>query len=88
LHDFSNIDKTLFHMGEQPSGALSKLRFKPADISALIEDLPDAMLVVEGKVTTRRKQIKSSAHDEDYIGGQQDEEYDGVHDMVQPNIKF
>jgi hypothetical protein len=37
---------------------------------------------------TRRKQMKSSAHDEEYFGRQQDEEDDGDQEVVQPSIKF
>jgi hypothetical protein len=33
LHEFSHIGEELIKMGKRPSGALSKLLFKPADIS-------------------------------------------------------
>jgi hypothetical protein len=54
----------------------------------LIEDLRDAIPLAKGKKATRRKQMKSSGHDEKYFGRQQDEERDGDQHVVQPNIKF
>jgi hypothetical protein len=43
LHDFSLIGEELLEMGKQPSGALSKLLLKPADIPEFIENLPDVL---------------------------------------------
>jgi hypothetical protein len=75
-------------MGKQRSGALSKLLLKPANISEFIEDLLDFIPLTKGKNSTRRKQAKSSAHDEEYFEMEQGEKDDGEQDMVQPNIKF
>jgi hypothetical protein len=88
LHDFSHVGEELLEMNKQPSGALSKVLLKPADIPELIEDLPDVIPLANGKKATRRKQLRSSVHNEGYFGRQQSEEYDGDHDVVQPNIKF
>jgi hypothetical protein len=68
LHDFSHIDEELLEIFMQPSGALSTLPLKPADIQKLIDDLSNFIPLVNGKVATRRKQIKSSTHDEEYAG--------------------
>jgi hypothetical protein len=43
LHDFSHINSEVLKMGKQPSGALSKLLLKPADISEFIEDFLDVL---------------------------------------------
>jgi hypothetical protein len=37
---------------------------------------------------TQRKEMESSAHDEEYFGRQQSEDDDGDQDLVQPSIKF
>jgi hypothetical protein len=43
LHDLSHIDEELLEMGEQPSGALSKLPLKPANIPEFTRDLLDVL---------------------------------------------
>jgi hypothetical protein len=88
LHDFSNISKQLLEMGKQPSGALSKLLLKSADILELFEHLPDVVPVAKSKNARRRMQMKSSAHDEDYFRRQHDENDDRDLDVAQLNIKF
>jgi hypothetical protein len=65
-----------------------KLLPKPADILPLIEDVPDVTPVAKSKNATRRKQMKSSAHDEEYSGRQQGEEVDWDQDVVQPDNMF
>jgi hypothetical protein len=57
LHDFSNIDKELLKMVNQPSGALSKLQHKVTGIPDFFEDLPDLITLAKGKKETQRKQI-------------------------------
>jgi hypothetical protein len=68
LHNFSHSGKELLEIGKQYSGALSKHILKPADITELVEGLPDVIPVTKGKNVTRRKQMKSSTHDEEYFG--------------------
>jgi hypothetical protein len=43
LNYFSNIGEEIFEMGKQPSGAVSKLLLKPADITGCIEVLMDVL---------------------------------------------
>jgi hypothetical protein len=86
MHDFIHIGEKLLKMEKQPSGALSNLLLKPADISELIEDLPDVIPRAKDKTATRRMQIKSSTNDEEFFGSQQDEIGDGNQDVIQPNI--
>jgi hypothetical protein len=64
LHDFSHIIEELLEMCKQPSGALSKLLLKPADIPEFIEDLPDVLPLAKKK-NRRREQSKPNALDED-----------------------
>jgi hypothetical protein len=70
------------------SSALSKLLLKPADIPELTEDLPGVIPLARGMNATQRKEMESSAHDEEYFGRQQSEDDDGDQDLVQPSIKF
>jgi hypothetical protein len=49
LHDFSHNGEELLKMEKQPSGALSKLLFKPADIPEFIKDLPDVLPLANRK---------------------------------------
>jgi hypothetical protein len=49
LHDCSHVGEELLKMVKQPSGALSKLLLKPADIPEFIEDLPDVQPLAKGK---------------------------------------
>jgi hypothetical protein len=50
--------------------------------------LMPTMPLTKGKKMTRRKQMKSSAHGEDYYERQHIKEDDGDQDVEQPNIKF
>jgi hypothetical protein len=50
-------------MGKQPSGALSNLLLKPADIPEFIEDLPDVLPLAKGQYIKRWDQTKPSALD-------------------------
>jgi hypothetical protein len=68
IYGFSHIGEELLKMVKMPSGALSKLLHKPADIPELFEDLPGVIPVAKGKNATRRNQTKSSAHDEEHSG--------------------
>jgi hypothetical protein len=52
-------------MGKQPSGALSRLLLKPADILESIDDLPDNILVSKDKMTTRGMLMNSSINNEE-----------------------
>jgi hypothetical protein len=88
LHDFSRIGEDLLEIKTQPSAALSKLLLKPADIPELMKHFQDVIPLAKDKKETRRRQIKSSAHDEEYFEKQSDEEYDVYQDVVQPSIKF
>jgi hypothetical protein len=65
LHDFSHIGEELLEMCKQPLVALSKLLLMPADISELIEHLPDVLTLTKSKNATRRKRMKSSAHNDE-----------------------
>jgi hypothetical protein len=56
LHDFSHIGEVVLEMGKQPSGALSKLLLKPADIPEFIEDLPNMPPLAKGKDMKLREQ--------------------------------
>jgi hypothetical protein len=49
LHDFSHNGEDLLKMEKQPSGALSKLLFKPADIPEFIKDLSDVLSLANEK---------------------------------------
>jgi hypothetical protein len=60
----------------------TKHLLKPADIPELIEDLPNFIQLAKGKKATRRKQMMSSAHGEEYVGRQQSEEDCGDQDVV------
>jgi hypothetical protein len=73
LQDFSHIGEELLEMSKQPSGALSKFLLKPAIYPEFIEDWPEAIPLAKGKKVTRRKQGKSSAHDEEDFGRKQSE---------------
>jgi hypothetical protein len=57
LHEFSHIGEVLINMGKQPSGALSKLLLKPANIPEFIEDLSDIFPLT-------KKKYKASGADE------------------------
>jgi hypothetical protein len=88
LHDFSHIGEELLEMGMQPSGSLSKILLKPADILEFMEDLPNLLPLAMGKKVKQPKQIKPSMFDQDQSGVQRSELDDGDHDMLQHNIKF
>jgi hypothetical protein len=88
LHDFSHIGEVVLEMGKQPSGALSKLLLKPADIPEFIEDLPNMPPLAKGKDMKLREQTKPNALDEDQHGVQRSENDDEDHNVLQPNVKF
>jgi hypothetical protein len=88
MHDFSHIGAELLGMGKHPSGALSKLLLKLANIPDLIEDLSDIIPLAKGEKATRRKKMKSSGNGEEQFGRQQSEDDDEDHDVLLPNIKF
>jgi hypothetical protein len=60
LHDFSIIGEELLEMGKQPSGALSKLLFKPSKSPEFIEDLADVLPMTKGKNKQQQYQINPS----------------------------
>jgi hypothetical protein len=88
LQDLSHIDEELLDMGKQPSGALSKLLLKPADIPEFIEDLQDVLVLATNKNMKRREQTKPNALDEDQCEVKRSKVNDGDHDVQQPNVKF
>jgi hypothetical protein len=49
LQDFSHIGEEILSMGIEPSGALSKLLLKLADIPEFIVDLPDVLSLAKKK---------------------------------------
>jgi hypothetical protein len=49
LQDFSQIGEEILSMGIEPSGALSKLSLKLADIPEFIVDLPDVLSLAKKK---------------------------------------
>jgi hypothetical protein len=65
LHVFSHIGEELLEVGKQSPGVVSKKLLEPAHIPELIEDLSDVIPRAIGKNATRRKQMKSSARDEE-----------------------
>jgi hypothetical protein len=61
LHDFSHIGEGLFNTGKKPLDALSKLLLMPADITEVIEDLPDVRTLAKKINMKRREQAKLHA---------------------------
>jgi hypothetical protein len=49
LHDFSHIGEELLEICKRPSGAMSKLLLKPADIPEFIEEVPDVLPLATGQ---------------------------------------
>jgi hypothetical protein len=75
LYNSIYIGEELLEISKQPSGALSKLLLKPADILLeLIEDLPNVISVAKGKKAKLREKMKSRTHDEVKFERQQREE--------------
>jgi hypothetical protein len=88
LHDFSHNSEEVLDTSKHPSGGLSNLLLKTADILELTDDLPDVIPVAKRKNATRRRQLKSSSHDEEYCRRPQSEGDNGDKDVVQSKIKF
>jgi hypothetical protein len=88
LHDFSHTVEELFDMARQPLGALSKLLLKPADIPEIIEDLPDLLPLAKKYNMKRREQTKPNELGEAQCEVQRTDDYDGDHDVLQPNVSF
>jgi hypothetical protein len=88
LHEFSHIGEQLLEIGKQPSGALSKLLLKPADIPESIEDLLNVMLLAKEKKLQKPGQIKSIVLDKDQYVVQRIKDDDKDHVVLQPDIKF
>jgi hypothetical protein len=88
LYNSIYIGEELLEIRKQPSGALSKLLLKPADIPLeLIEDLPNVISVAKGKKAKLREKMKSRTHEEVKFERQQREKDGGEQDVVQPNKK-
>jgi hypothetical protein len=86
LHDLSHIGEELLEKDNQLSGALSKLLLKPADIPE--SDLPDVLPPAKGQKIKKQEQIMPSVLDKDQYELQWVEIDDGVHVVLQPDIKF
>jgi hypothetical protein len=88
LHEFIHIGKEIMEMGKQPSGALSKIILKPADIPEFVKNLPDVLPLAKGNNIRKREQINPSVLNKDQYGIQRGYNDNADYDVLQPSIKF
>jgi hypothetical protein len=69
-------------MGKKPSGALSMLLLKPADIPEFIEYLSDVLPLAKKKNMKRREKTKPNALGEDLYELQRRKDDEGDHDVL------
>jgi hypothetical protein len=80
-HDVSHIDEGLLEMDKQPERSV-KSPTRARRHFRVNSRLAGCYISGEGKKSTRRKQTRSSAHDEEFFGRNQSEEDDGDQDVV------
>jgi hypothetical protein len=74
-------------MKNEPSGALSKILLKAADIPEFNEDLPDVLQLAKESNLEQREQFKPSVLDQYQYEVQRSYDDDADHGVLQPNIK-